>query len=281
MYWKMILGTLLTWKEQRTDNAKRTQEELAPHTIEIGLLTDIGLHRTENEDRIACIQPPESSLLRRKGVLAVVADGMGGHAAGEVASSLAIEVVRRVYYEGGGDPCAALQNAFAQANREIYEAALQDSRLTEMGTTCTALVFRNGAAFCAHVGDSRLYLVRDGEIFLMTEDHTVVMEMVKNGLLTFEEARRHPERSVLRRALGTRPVVEASIWQEPLPVRVGDVFVLCSDGLSDVVDEEEIKAAVMQEAPSACANLITLAKKRGGYDNITVGVLSIKPAMDG
>ncbi len=146
-----------------------------------------------------------------------------------------------------------------------------------MGTTCTALVLQNGAAFCAYVGDSRLYLVRNGEIFLMTEDHTAVMEMVRNGLITFEEARCHPERGVLVRACGTQPAVEVSIWKEPFPVRVGDVFVLCSDGLSDLVNEEEIKSAVAQDVPSAGASLITLAKERGGHDNITVGLLRVKP----
>lgn len=280
MFWKMMTFTRMSYKKQKTDDAKRAKGELAKHEIQVSLLSDVGCQRTENEDRITCIQPTESSLLSHKGVLTVVADGMGGHAAGEVASSLAVEVIRRAYYEDGEDPCATLQKAFAQANREIYQTALQDSRLTGMGTTCTALVFRNGSAFCAHVGDSRVYLVRNGEIFLMTEDHTVVMEMVKSGLITFAEAQSHPERSVLSRALGTKPTVEVSIWKKPFPVRVSDVFVLCSDGLSDVVNEEEIKAAITQGGPSACANLITLAKERGGYDNITVGVLSVKPAMD-
>jgi protein phosphatase len=147
-----------------------------------------------------------------------------------------------------------------------------------MGTTCTALVLQNGTAISAHVGDSRLYLVRDGSIYLMTEDHSAVMEMVKAGLITLEQARYHPEKNVILRAIGSHSKVEVTTWDEPFPVRAGDRFLLCSDGLYDLVSDEEIKRIVMLSAPqTACENLIALAKERGGHDNITVGIVGLKP----
>jgi protein phosphatase len=145
-----------------------------------------------------------------------------------------------------------------------------------MGTTCTALVLQNGTAISAHVGDSRLYLVREGGIYLMTEDHSAVMEMVKAGLITIEQARHHPEKNVILRAMGSHPDVEVTTWQEPFPVRAGDSFLLCSDGLYDLVENDEIKRAVEAAEPrAACESLIALAKERGGHDNISVGIVSL------
>jgi protein phosphatase len=149
-----------------------------------------------------------------------------------------------------------------------------------MGTTCTALALQNNSALAAHVGDSRLYLIRGGEIYMMTEDHSAVMEMVKVGLISMEQARHHEDKNVIVRALGTAPQVEVSIWENPLELREHDQFVLCSDGLTDLVEDKEIRNIVLsaKDSHSACENLIHLAKKRGGYDNITVGILSVEPA---
>jgi serine/threonine protein phosphatase PrpC len=132
------------------------------------------------------------------------------------------------------------------------------------------------------VGDSRLYLVRGGQIYLMTEDHSAVMEMVKQGLLTLEQARHHPEKNVILRALGSHAEVEITIWEELFPVHEGDRFLLCSDGLYDLVEDNEIlQAVVAGSAQSACEALIALAKERGGYDNITVGIVGLNPAAEG
>jgi protein phosphatase len=214
----------------------------------------------------------------RKGILALVADGMGGHATGDVASELAISTISRAYFENDAPPAAALAAAFRAANRAIYAAAQKQLRLSGMGTTCTALVIHAGLAFSAQVGDSRLYLVRGDEIYLMSEDHSAVMEMVRRGLLTAEDARRHADKNILLRALGVRPQVDVAMWQAPFPVRAGDCFVLCSDGLYDLVMDDEIKRVVTEHAPQpACARLIALAKERGGHDNITAGVLRLEP----
>ncbi len=246
--------------------------------VVVSMSSDVGCVRELNEDSGTYIQPDDPELLRSKGLLIVVADGMGGHSAGEVASRLAVDVVTRAYYEDGGDARSALEKAFHEANREIHKAAENDASKNGMGTTCTALVLQNGTAISAHVGDSRLYLVREGSIYLMTEDHSAVMEMVKAGLITLEQARHHPEKNVILRAMGSHPELEVTTWQEPFPVKAGDRFLLCSDGLYDLVEDEEIKRIVMLSAPqTACESLIALAKERGGHDNITVGVVSLKP----
>jgi len=222
-------------------------------------------------------QPPRPEA--RRGLLALVADGMGGHAAGEVASKMAVSIINRVYYHGSSEPHKAFQNAFYEANRSIYHTARRNSRYQGMGTTCIGLVLRGEAAYCAYVGDSRLYLVRGDAIYLMTEDHSVVMQMLRQGLITQEQARHHTDKNVILRALGTKPRVLVSTWSQPFPIKADDQFLLCTDGLSDLVQDEEIKAIVLAEEPAtACEKLIALAKTHGGYDNITVGVLHVKAA---
>lgn len=250
--------------------------------IEVALASDPGCVREQNEDRIFYYRPEDAATLERHGILAVVADGMGGHLAGEVASQMAIDIVRRVYYENHRetDPMARLQKALLAANRDIHRAASQDRARQGMGTTCTALALRGRSAYCAHVGDSRLYLLRGEEAYLLTEDHSWVMDMVRAGVIGAEEARRHPDRNVLLRALGLRPKVEVSTWEQPLPVQEGDAFVLCSDGLHDLVMDKEIADAVGgASARDACDSLVAMAMERGGYDNISVGILKLgRPA---
>ncbi|HKE58963.1 MAG TPA: Stp1/IreP family PP2C-type Ser/Thr phosphatase [Pyrinomonadaceae bacterium] len=266
--------------KKRKESVKETVALSKPGAFElvISMLSDVGCVRELNEDSGRYVQPADPDVLQRKGVLIVVADGMGGHTAGEVASGLAVEVVSRAYYDDSGDPRSALETAFHKANLAIHNEAEKDASKNGMGTTCTALVLQNGTAISAHVGDSRLYLIRDGSIYLMTEDHSAVMEMVKAGLITLEQARHHPEKNVILRAMGSHPEVDVTTWQEPFPVRAGDRFLLCSDGLYDLVQDDEIKRIVSLSVPqTACENLISLAKERGGHDNITVGIVNLKP----
>jgi serine/threonine protein phosphatase PrpC len=248
-----------------------------PYRIVISVMTDIGCRRDVNEDATRSVVPCDGHVLREKGVLLVVADGMGGHAGGATASRVAVDVVHRAYYEDDSQGVReALADALRKANRVIYEMAAGDPDLQGMGTTCTALVLRQGQAECAHVGDSRLYLVRDGEIYQMTEDHSMVRSLVARGAMTTDQARRHLDRNIILRALGRRPHVEIALWQSPLPFHAGDAFLLCSDGLHELVREDELKLAVATERPpNATARLITLARSRGGYDNITVAVAAI------
>jgi protein phosphatase len=242
------------------------------------MLSDVGCVRELNEDSGTFVAPEDPELRARKGTLIVVADGMGGHSAGEVASKMAVDLIAQTYYEDRGEPQASLKKAFREANRAIHKAAEKDASKNGMGTTCTALVLQNGTAISAHVGDSRLYLVRNKAIYLLTEDHSAVMEMVKAGLLTLDQARHHPDKNVILRAMGSHPDVEVTTWEEPFPVRAGDRFLLCSDGLYDLIEDEEIRQIVELGDPhSACENLIALAKERGAHDNVTVGIASLKP----
>jgi serine/threonine protein phosphatase PrpC len=240
--------------------------------------TDKGCVREINEDSGRLVRPSDPAQLARKGTLVVVADGMGGHSAGEVASQLAVESVTRLYYESADEPGEALRASVAEANRRIHEAAAADESKHGMGTTCTALALCAGTAYAAHVGDSRLYMLRAGQLYQLSEDHSAVNEMVKLGIITKEQARTHEDKNVILRALGTSPEVEVSTV-EPWGVREGDQYLLCSDGLYDLVLDGEI-AAVLAEAGDVHAageRLIAMAKERGGHDNITAGIIAIMP----
>ncbi|HEX3558339.1 MAG TPA: Stp1/IreP family PP2C-type Ser/Thr phosphatase [Pyrinomonadaceae bacterium] len=241
--------------------------------------TDVGCVREINEDSGRFVRPSDPEVLKEKGVLLVVADGMGGHSAGEVASGMAAELVPRLYFESKGEAQDAFRKAVEEANRRIHAASLEDESKRGMGTTCTALVLLDGQAFAAHVGDSRLYMLRDGKVYLLTEDHSAVMEMVKLGLITMEQARHHEDKNVILRALGTTPEVEVSMLK-PFSVRVGDQYLLCSDGLYDLVPDDEIERELSanHDIHAAGERLITLAKARGGHDNITVGIAAVMPA---
>lgn len=247
--------------------------------IEAGMATDPGCVRTINEDALRVIRPMTSDGLRRYGLLAVVCDGMGGHEGGEVASALAMEtIIRRVHREGNDLP-GGLVKAIRAANRAVYDSAKRNPKLAGMGTTCCALVLRGGLAYCAHVGDSRCYLIRGGDIFLMTEDHSAVMDMVRKGVLTREEARNHPDKNVISRALGSHRDVEVSTWAQPFTMQPDDAFLISSDGLHDLLSDEEIRDAVGSgslHSQVVCDRLIAMARERGGPDNISVTVLRIR-----
>jgi PPM family protein phosphatase len=213
-------------------------------------------------------------------VLAVVCDGMGGHAAGDVASHIAIDTIVREW-RILDDPADALQRALTLANRAIVSASQSNRELGGMGTTCVALILREGKAWCAHVGDSRCYLLRDGQLHRMTEDHSAVMEMVRRGEISEDEARTHPHRNVIRRALGSRSEVVATVWPSPLPLLPGDQFLLCSDGLHDVVTDDEMRRVLCEHPPrTACDLLVDLTRSRGAPDNVTVALVAIPISID-
>ncbi|MEZ5403569.1 MAG: PP2C family serine/threonine-protein phosphatase [Bryobacteraceae bacterium] len=251
-----------------------------PLMIRTGLRSDPGCERDINEDTGRIYAPADPDALGRKGVLAVVADGMGGHEAGEVASRLAVETIGKNYYDGHPDPPTALRVAFQKANSEILMRGQEDPKLSGMGTTCTALaILSGGQAFIGHVGDSRSYLIRGGGIYHLTEDDSQVMELVRRGLLSLEEARNHEDRNILLRALGRKSGVSVSAWEKSMSVTPGDCFVLCTDGLHDLIADEEIMSAATEKSPDeACQSLVDLARFRGGFDNITVAILAVAPA---
>jgi serine/threonine protein phosphatase PrpC len=249
--------------------------------IQAQVLSDIGCQRDLNEDSACCIHPVDMRLLRNKGVLAIVADGMGGHPAGEVASEIVTCTIAKTYYGSRYGAERALREAFAAAN----DAVLQISNLNEeskgMGATCTAVALLPDNAIFGHIGDTRLYQLRDGEFSQLTKDQTRVMKLVEEGLLTKEDARRHEDRNVVLEALGQRPSIDGAQWGAAFRTAIGDQFVLCSDGLHELVRDEEIREYVLQREPAvACGDLVALAKRRGGYDNITVIVLRVVTASN-
>jgi protein phosphatase len=252
------------------------------HEYSVGLRSDVGCVREINEDNARYVVPQNGATAQNgaaaRGLLVMVADGMGGHASGEVASELAVETVCREYFASSAAPDVALRKALEASNHAIHETARRDASKKGMGTTCTALCLLNGVAVSAHVGDSRLYLIRGGGIYLMSEDHSAVMELVRQGLLTPDEARRHENKNLITRALGLHPSVEVATWKEPFPLQDCDRFLLCSDGLYDLVEDAEILDRVLRcEPEQACSELIELAKQRGGHDNITVAVVHVEP----
>lgn len=246
--------------------------------LDVAIVSDVGNVREQNEDRGRCVRPGDAATLVTKGVLVLVADGMGGHEAGEVASTTAADVVASEYYSRSEEPRKALEVAMTKANAQIWSAAQTDEGRHGMGTTCTTLVLRGHEAFSAHVGDSRLYRLRAGALEKLTTDHSMVEEMVADGLITEEEARHHDARNVITRALGIHEHVEVALGG-PLSVAVGDVFVLMSDGLYDLVTDAEMGAMLATPSVHDAAHaLVERAKARGGHDNVTVAVVRIKAA---
>jgi protein phosphatase len=223
--------------------------------------------------------------------LFVVADGMGGHAAGEVASRLAVTTIQEAMarYKDGtevelvGPPAPAaspasnhLLSSIRLANRAIFEAAISRSDYEGMGTTLVAVLGRDDTVTLAHVGDSRIYRVRGDAIEQLSRDHSLVQEQVDDGILTADEAHSSHLRHLITRALGIKGVVDVDLVETP--ARAGDVLLLCSDGLSDLVEDEEMLAAVRQHADpdEACQALVDRANYRGGDDNITVVIVQVK-----
>jgi serine/threonine protein phosphatase PrpC len=245
--------------------------------IEIASLTDVGLQRANNEDSYLYWEPESDEDFRRKGRLAIVADGMGGYEGGQEASRLAVETVRLIYDSGfDGDPQASLVAAMAAAHQSIQRYALEHPDLSGMGTTCTAVSIVGPRLYFAHVGDSRLYLIRGDKISRLTRDHSYVGRLVESGIVRSEDAESHPQRHILTAALGSGRDVEPDVPQQPTSVEIGDTLILCTDGLWSLVGEQELARAAQSNSPAACCvALVNLALERGGPDNITLLVLRV------
>src|SRR5256714_1556763 len=230
-----------------------------PRLRAVGVVgTDVGLVRLENQDFAVFTPPREERDSHPGGRLLIAADGMGGDGGGGTASRLAAEGVKRQYLESETtDPAAALREALTRANARIHSEAQLNADLRGMGTTTSALVLRNDRAWFAHVGDSRIYRVRGGEIEQLTEDHSLVASMVREGLLTSKEAETHPRRNVLQRSMGVAEDVEIDV-RGPFELQVGDLFILCSDGLHGVVKEAELKEHADQPLDAAADHYVKL-----------------------
>jgi len=220
----------------------------------------------------------------RFGHLCVVCDGMGGHAAGREAAALALATIFEAFKQApdGALPAEVLRAGIEEASRRVYAMPTSEVALGRPGSTVVAVLMHAHGTEVAHVGDSRAYLVHEGQIFRVTRDHSIVQELVDRGLLTLQQASKHPDANRITRALGMAPEVEADVRPQPLHHVTGDAFVLCSDGLSDMVEDAEILDAVGSAPPAqATGKLVDMANARGGHDNITVVVLRARTSAIG
>ena len=223
--------------------------------------SDIGLVRKENQDSFGKFPSESDDRNQPKGILFIVADGMGGHVGGKDASQSAVEIISREYYSFSSELITnCLKYAFKTANFRIHQSSRDEIQAHRKGTTCSALVIEKQLAYIGHVGDSRIYRINNDKIEQLTNDHTQVEEMLKKGILSEDEAKNHPAKSILVRALGIESEVEVDTI-ENIEIKAGDNFVLCSDGLAKVTPEE-LKGIVLSNSPEdACKELIKLAKK--------------------
>jgi serine/threonine protein phosphatase PrpC len=229
----------------------------------VGAVTDPGRTRRHNEDAYV-IEPP----------LFAIADGMGGAQAGEVASRLATAALKEAGANGGGE--RRIADLIQEANRRVYDRSSSDPNTSGMGTTITVALVEDDRVSFGHVGDSRAYLIRKARMEQLTEDHSLVNELLKTGKLSREEAETHPQRSVITRALGTDPDVDVDTFS--VQAETGDLFLLCSDGLTDMVPEDSILEVVerhREDIDGALRALVKAANRGGGQDNITVVAFEI------
>lgn len=241
--------------------------------------TDTGRVRKINED--SYYNDPEQMGLY------IVADGMGGHLAGEVASSLAVDTISGLLKDtlmGGNSRASyiedAIRDAVVKTNKTVYDLATSKSDYSGMGTTVVVCILKKNHLHVAHIGDSRAYLLREGVLKQLTTDHSLVQELLSKGRITEEEAVDHPRKNILTRALGTDPAVEVDT--KDIALKSGDIIILCTDGITNHVDPQEIKDFATGNSPEmACQEMIGLANDRGGFDNMTVMIIENTPAQGG
>src|SRR6516164_2351958 len=251
--------------------------------IEHASLTDVGVRRSHNQDSHAIQLARDEEQWHERGHLFLVADGMGAHAVGEKASEQAASIIPHTYHKHVHQgPPAALRKAFSEANASIHAFGQQNREFAGTGTTTTALLIRPEGAWIGHVGDSRAYRIRDGMIQQLSYDHSWVWEYARIKRIDPSEVKDIPN-NVIHRCLGPEPLVQVDI-EGPHPLRSGDIFLLCSDGLSGQVSDSEIGAVTSALTPAeACRFLIDLANLRGGPDNITVMIVKVggDPSLNG
>lgn len=244
--------------------------------MQIGVCSAIGKIRDLNEDFYFVSEDEDQFKLF------IVADGMGGHNAGEVASFLAVNFIKDFFYsnypsleKNEENIEAFIRESILLANFHIYQQSKANVSYSGMGTTLTLLLLEKDKFYIGHLGDSRAYLIRNGEIIQLTEDHTLITELVKKGNITKEEAKYHPQRHIITRALGTNNDVLIDIYKDN--VCTGDIILLCTDGLSNMVEDHEIYEEIIKEVDiqKSCLNLMHLANSRGGYDNITIIAIKV------
>ncbi len=244
--------------------------------VAVGARTDLGRVRENNEDKFEFFLPDDDRTLASRGLVFLVCDGMGGHAAGQIASELAAKTFLDVYLEHpGADPAEAMRAGVAAANRFVVSVGAAVPARRGMGTTLTGLVLIQDSGWLVHAGDSRLYRLREGELLQISHDHTVMEEMVRSGVLTREQAQSHPQKHAILRAIGLPEGVEPQI--ERFELRAGDAFLLCSDGVTNHVPDEALLRLLSLHGPSEAARrAVGEALLGGGSDNATCLVVRVE-----
>lgn len=248
--------------------------------VTIGRASDPGQQREENQDYCAYFAP-EDGILHKKGILMALADGMGGHSGGAVASKTAVDVLMEEYYrDGSPDIPESLNRAFLKANEVVIAKGEGDEALRGMGSTLTAVVLKKDKIYYAHVGDSRGYIIHKNRITQFTEDHSLVAGLVKAGYISEKEAETHPDRNIITRAIGIKPDLKVDVSRLSHKAQKGQYILLCCDGLHGVVSEDEILETVKtyQDPDILCEKLVDKANEHGGPDNITVLIARLENA---
>ena len=245
--------------------------------VEVSSLTDVGCQRENNEDSLGYWEAPDDAVYERLGRLAVVADGMGGCEGGQFASRIAVETIEEIYSKSTEpDPQQRLLQGFREAHTRIQQRARENPSLHGMGTTMTAFALVGNHLYYAHIGDSRLYLLRAGKLRVITRDHSLVSRLVETGIIRAEDADNHPQKHVLTAAVGIAEEIEPDFSPEPVALEKSDVLLLCTDGLWGQMSEPELQDALASQAPAeACRSLVQLAKDHGGPDNITLQIVRV------
>jgi serine/threonine protein phosphatase PrpC len=243
--------------------------------VESSQLSDVGQKRRHNEDYVGFYEPGQIADLETRGRLYVLADGVGGAAAGEIASQYTVKKIIHSYYQSSdGDAASQLRRAIEGANADIFAQNLRRTDRREMATTVVAAIIQGNQLIVANVGDSRAYIVRGESIEQITEDHSLVAELISDGSITAEQAETHPYRNVILRSVGAHETVQVDIFSRQLTP--GDLLILCSDGLLRHVSDQELAVIARACSPSeATQRLVSLANERGGDDNITISITHI------
>lgn len=268
MFWGKLFA-----KKEKEPHTENKSEIIDSGNIKVVILSDLGNIRTNNEDNAMFFRIADETILQEKGYLLIVADGMGGHQAGEVASSMSADIISKEYFRQNNNGAVEknLSHAFSLANKKIFELSSQNRAYQGMGTTCTVLIVIDQSVYYGQVGDSRAYVLKNNLFSRITEDQTYVQELVNSGDITAEEAEVHPKRNILTNAMGTKPDLRIETGKCDFLFEQGDKLLLCSDGLYDYLKDGEL-SEVLGKMPlqEAASYMIAEAKKRGGHDNITV-----------
>lgn len=243
--------------------------------VESTQLSDVGQKRNHNEDYVGFYEPRQISHLEAYGRLYIIADGVGGAAAGEIASEYAVKKIIYTYYQNADDdPGDGLTQAIEEANADIFAQNLSRPDHREMATTVVAAVIRGNELIVANVGDSRAYIIRGETIEQITEDHSLMAEMISDGVITAKDAETHPYRNVILRSVGAYETIQVDLFSRQLAPN--DILILCSDGLTRLVSNDELADIARAHSPAeASRQLVALANERGGDDNISVSITHI------